>query len=119
MRVSPRSLACERRDSSCTRRADLVAKRAALRWLAKPHPQWTSQDLAEALDRSRAWVSKWLLRLRQTDPADVLALHSRTPARHSSPASIVSHPPVVQRLLEILLAPPEHWQRVPGPEAIW
>ncbi len=26
--------------------ADLIAKRAALRWLAKPHPHWTHQDLA-------------------------------------------------------------------------
>jgi hypothetical protein len=29
--------------------ADLVAKRATLRWLLKPHPQWTHQDLADAL----------------------------------------------------------------------
>ncbi len=38
--------------------ADLIAKRAALRWLAKPHPEWTHQDLADALDMSRPWVSK-------------------------------------------------------------
>ena len=28
--------------------ADLVAKRATLRWLAKPHPEWTHQDLVRA-----------------------------------------------------------------------
>jgi hypothetical protein len=33
--------------------ADLIAKRAELRWLAKPHPQWTHQDLADALSMSR------------------------------------------------------------------
>ena len=33
--------------------ADLLAKRAALRWLAKPHPEWTHQDLADALAMSR------------------------------------------------------------------
>ena len=32
--------------------ADLIAKRATLRWLSKPHPEWTHQDLADALDMS-------------------------------------------------------------------
>ena len=98
--------------------ADLIAKRATLRWLAKPHPEWTHQDLADALDRSRSWVSKWIQRLRQADPEDVMALHSRSCARHTPPASIASQPAVVQRVLQIRLAPPENLQRVPGPEAI-
>lgn|SRR5512135_1525897 len=98
--------------------ADLVAKRAALRWLAQQHPEWAHQDLADALSMSRSWISKWLRRLRLADPADVMALHSRTPARHTPPASIASQPAVVQRILEIRLAPPENLQRVPGPEAI-
>ena len=33
--------------------ADLIAKRAALRWLAQQHPEWTHQDLADALSMSR------------------------------------------------------------------
>jgi hypothetical protein len=70
--------------------AELVAKRAALRWLAQQHPEWTSQDLADALDLSRSWIHKWLQRLRQGDPADLLALHSRSRARHSPPFSIAS-----------------------------
>jgi hypothetical protein len=98
--------------------ADLIAKRAALQWLAKPHPEWTHQDLADTLSMSRSWVSKWLQRLRQADPADVMALHSRSRARHTPPASIASQPAVVQRILEIRVAPPENLQRVPGPEAI-
>ena len=97
---------------------DLVAKRAALRWLAQQHPEWTHQDLADALDMSRSWVSKWLQRLCQADPADVMALHSRSRARHIPPASIASQPAVVQRILAIRVEPPENLQRVPGPEAI-
>ena len=98
--------------------ADLVAKRAALRWLVQQHPQWTHQDLADALSMSRSWVSKWLRRLRQADPTDVMALRSRSRARHTLPASIASQLAVVQRILEIRLEPPENLQRVPGPEAI-
>ncbi len=98
--------------------ADLIAKRAALRWLAQQHPEWTHQDLADALSMSRSWVSKWLQRLDQADPDDHMTLHSRSRARHTPPASIASQPAVVQRILEIRVAPPEHLQRVPGPEAI-
>ena len=47
-----------------------------------------------------------------------MTLHSRSRARHTPPASIASQPAVVQRILEIRLAPPENLQRVPGPEAI-
>jgi hypothetical protein len=98
--------------------ADLVAKRAALRWLTQQHSAWTHQDLADALGMSHAWVSKWLRRLRQADPTDVMALHSRSRARHTPPASIASQPAVVQRILQIRVEPPENLQRVPGPEAI-
>ncbi len=98
--------------------ADLIAKRAALRWLVQQHPEWTHQDLADALNMSCSWVNKWLQRLRQADPADVLALHSHSRARHTPPASIASQPAVVQRILEMRVAPPENLQRVPGPEAI-
>ncbi len=98
--------------------ADLIAKRAALRWLAERHPHWTHQELADVLGMSRSWVRKWLQRLRQADPADVMALHSRSRARQTPPASIASQPAVVQRILEIRIDPPENLQRVPGPEAI-
>jgi transposase InsO family protein len=96
----------------------LVSQFAALRWLAQQHPQWTRQDLADALAMSRSWMSKWLGRLHQADADEVMALHSRSRARHTPPASIASQPAVVQRILEIRLAPPENLQRIPGPEAI-
>jgi transposase InsO family protein len=98
--------------------ADLVAKRATLRWLVQQHPEWTHQDLADTLAMSRSWVSKWLRRLRQADPADVMALHSRSRARLTPPLSIASQSAVVQRILEMRVEPPENLQRVPGPEAI-
>jgi hypothetical protein len=98
--------------------ADLIAKRAVLRWLAQQHPEWTHQDLADALGMSGSWVSKWLQRLHQANPGDVMILHSRSRARHTPPVSIASQPAVVQRILEIRTDPPENLQRVPGPEAI-
>ena len=98
--------------------ADLIAKRATLRWLTECHPQWTHQELAAALGMSRSWVSKWFHRLRQADPQDVMVLHSRSRARQTPPASIASQLAVVQRILEIRSAPPENLHRVPGPEAI-
>jgi hypothetical protein len=57
------------------------------------------------------FVSKWLRRLRQADPVDVLTLHSHSRERHPPPTSIASQPPVVQRILEIRVAPPEHAAR--------
>jgi DNA-binding MarR family transcriptional regulator len=88
--------------------ADLIAKRAGLRWLAQQHPEWTHQDLADALAMSRSWVSKWLRRLREADKSDVMALHSRSRARHTPPPSIASQLVVVRRILEIRVAPPEN-----------
>jgi len=38
--------------------ADLIAKRATLRWLAQRHPSWTRQALATTLGMSRSWVGK-------------------------------------------------------------
>ena len=67
---------------------------------------------------SRSWVSKWIQRLRQADPEDVMALHSRSRARRTPPVSIASQPAVVQRILEIRTDPPENLQHVPGLEAI-
>ena len=98
--------------------ADLIAKQATLSWLTQRYPSWTHHELAAALGMSRSWVSKWLKRLRQAEPHDVMALHARSRARHTPPASIAFQPTVVQRILEIRTATPENLQRVPGPEPI-
>jgi hypothetical protein len=96
----------------------LIAKQATLRWLAERHPTWTHPDLAAALGMSRAWVNKWLQRLRQADLHDAMAVHSRSRARHTPPAAIASRPAIVHRILEMRLAPRTNLQRIPGPEAI-
>jgi hypothetical protein len=36
-----------------------VADRATLRSLAREHPKWTQQDLADAVGRSLSWVKNW------------------------------------------------------------
>ena len=98
--------------------AQLIVQRASLRWLAQRHPSWTQQELATTLGQSLAWVKKWLRRLREAEPTDVMALHARSRARKTPPASIASQTAVVQRILEMRESPPENLQRVPGPEAI-
>jgi hypothetical protein len=98
--------------------AQLIVQRASLRWLAQQHPSWTQQDLATALGKSLAWVKKWLKRLREAAPGDVMVLHARSRERLTPPASITSQTAVVQRILEIGESPPENLHRVGGPEAI-
>jgi Integrase core domain len=98
--------------------AQLIVQRASLRWLAQQHPSWTQQDLATTLGKSLAWVKKWLKRLREAAPGDVMVLHARSRARKTPPASITSQIAVVQRILEMRENPPENLHRVPGPEAI-
>ena len=98
--------------------AQLIMQRASLRWLTQQHPTWTQQELAMTLGKSLAWVKKWLKRLREAKPTDVMVLHARSRARKTPPASIARPPAGVQRILEIRESPPENLQRVPGPEAI-
>ncbi len=98
--------------------AQLIVKRASLRWLAQQHPDWTHQELATTLGKSLGWVKKWLKRLREATSDDVMALHARSRARKTPPASIAQQTLVVQRILEIRENPPENLHRVPGSEAI-
>jgi hypothetical protein len=51
-----------------------IADRANLRSLAREHPEWTQQDLADALGRCLSWVKKWLKRLREAPPDDLEVL---------------------------------------------
>jgi len=98
--------------------ADLIAKRATLRWLTECHPQWTHQELAAALGMSRFLREQVVPPIAPSRPQDVMVLHSRSRARQTPPASIASQLAIVQRILEIRSAPPENLHRVPGPEAI-
>jgi Homeodomain-like domain-containing protein len=95
------------------------AERANLYRLQQVHPQWSHQQLAATLGRSREWVKKWRKRFREEVAADlpleqVLQGHGR--ARIHPPPRTPA--PVVERVLSIRDAPPQGLRRVPGPEAI-
>ncbi len=93
-----------------------MADRAALRCLARLHPDWTQEELATCIGRSRSFVKKWLKRFREAAPDDLAVLHSRSCARKTPPPSI--HPRIIQRIVEMRESSPEHLQRVPGPKAL-
>lgn len=95
------------------------AARANLSYLLHQHPDWVHAEFAAALGYSKAWVKKWLKRLREEQVAGVpleqiLQGHSR--ARKHPPTK--THPLVVEQILAIRDQPPEGLRRVPGQEAI-
>jgi transposase len=96
--------------------AEWIADRAALRCLVRQHPEWTQEELANCIGRSKNWVKKWLNRLREAPADDLAVLRSRSRARKRPPP-----PPdllVIQKIGEMREHPPDHLQRVPGPKAI-
>jgi hypothetical protein len=93
-----------------------IADRAALRCLARPHPDWTHEELALCIGRSRSFVKKWLKRFREAPPDDLTVLHSRSCAHKTPPPTV--HPRIIERIVEMRERPPEHLQRVPGPKAL-
>jgi Integrase core domain len=93
-----------------------ISQRAALRCLARQHPDWAHAELAAAIGRSRSWVTKWLARLQAAAPDDLTIVQSRSRARHTPPAATL--PAVVERILALRDDPPEHLRRVPGPRAL-
>ncbi len=95
---------------------DWVCKRAHLRALLGQHPEWSQQQLADAVGCSKSMVCKWKKRFREADPGSALVLFSRSRAPHRHPARLSEE--VVERIVEIRLSPPEHLKRTPGPKAI-
>jgi transcriptional regulator with XRE-family HTH domain len=87
-----------------------------LRWLSRQHPEWSQEELAAAVGRSRSWVAKWLARFKEAAPDDLAVLHARSRARHTPPSSTPQA--LVERILAIREDPPDHLRRVPGPKAI-
>lgn len=41
-----------------------IVDRSKLRAVWLDHPEWSKRQLAEAIGRSKAWVKKWLKRIR-------------------------------------------------------
>jgi len=96
------------------------ADRINLYWLMQQHPDWTQQEYALAVNRSKSWVGKWQGRLQQIPKGDVEALHQaalgQSRARKQSPERI--DPRIEAEILAIRDEPPEGLRRTPGPKAI-
>ena len=90
--------------------------RRRLRTLLDIRPDWTLQDLADAVGRSRSWVKKWRTRLWQAAPFDDTVLQDRSCARRTPPPRLSQV--VVDRILAIRDNPPAGLNRIPGPKAI-
>ncbi len=93
-----------------------VGQRAHLRSLLQRHPDWTGQQLADAVGCSRSMVSKWRGRFAQAAPDDVTVLFSRSRTPHRHPPRIDEQ--VKEHIRQLRLDPPEGLQRTPGPVTI-
>src|SRR5437870_5312172 len=95
------------------------ADRVNLDRLHHRHPQWSQQQLADALGRSLSWVKKWLSRVRDaqaTGQSVELVLQGQSRARKHAP--VPTDPLIVEQILTIRDSPPEGLRRTPGPKAI-
>ncbi len=93
-----------------------IADRAMLQRLLHLHPEWTQQELANWIGRSKGWVKKWVKRLREAPPGDSRVLLGKPLGRKTPYPQ--TDPQVEERTLAIRDAPPENLQRTPGPRAI-
>jgi len=96
--------------------AHWVVDRRRLRDVLNLRPDWTLQDVADALGRARAWVKQWCRRLRQAAPGDARVLQGREGARRTPPPRLAQI--VVERIGAIRDHPPRNLNRIPGPKAI-
>ena len=76
-----------------------VVDRCQLRAVWLEHPEWSRRTLAEAVGRSKAWVKKWLRRIRSTTLEDREILQGHSRVRQRPPPRVA--PAVVSRILEI------------------
>ena len=61
------------------------ADRINLYWLMHEHPDWTQQEYADAIGRSKSWVGEWQGRLRSVPRGDILALQKPSTGRITRP----------------------------------
>src|SRR5690349_14125116 len=111
---APQCASCNMRRSVMT--AQWVADRSRLRSLLDLRPDWSLQDFADAIGRSRSWVKKWRKRLRLSASTDPASLQGLSCARHTPPPRLSAL--VVERILAIRDNPPQGLNRIPGPKAI-
>jgi transposase InsO family protein len=93
-----------------------VGQRAHIRHLLQVHPDWTGQQIAEAVGCSPSMVYTWRQRFANASFTDTTILFSRSRAPHHHPPRI--DPQVKERVQEIRLNPPLGLQRTPGPVTI-
>jgi Transposase, Mutator family/Homeodomain-like domain len=88
---------------------DWVCKRAHLRSLLQQHADWSLQQLADAVGRSKSTVRRWKRRFAEGDPGNGTVLFSRPRAPHHHPARIAEE--VVEQIIEMRLSPASTPQR--------
>jgi len=93
-----------------------IVDRGRLRTMWLEHPDWSKQQLAEAVGHSKCWVKKWLKRIRSSSLEDQEVLRAYSRARKCPPPQTI--PEVVTRILDIRDDPPPKLGRVPGPVTI-
>lgn len=93
-----------------------IVDRSRLREVWLDHPEWSKRQLAKAVGRSKAWVKKWLKRIRSRPLEDQEILQGESRARKRPPSGWSEK--VVNQILEIRDHPPEKLGRIPGPLAI-
>lgn len=62
-----------------------VVDRNRLREVWLEHPEWSKRELAKATGRSKAWVKKWLKRIRSSPLEDQQVLQGQSHARKHPP----------------------------------
>jgi len=93
-----------------------LVDRCKLRAIWLEHPEWSKQQLAEAVGHAKCWVKKWLKRIRSRPLEDQEILQSASRARKRPPEPIA--PEVVTRILAIRDDLPAKLGRIPGPVTI-
>lgn len=93
-----------------------IVDRGKLREVWLDHPEWSKKQLAEAIGRSKAWVKKWLKRIRRCPREEQEVRSGESRARKRPPPVWPEN--VVNQILEIGDHPPEKLGRIPGPVTI-
>ena len=93
-----------------------IVNRSKLREVWLEHPEWSRQKMGNAVGRSKAWVKKWLQRIRSAPLEDREILNGRSRARKRPPPKLA--PEVADKILNIRDHPPQQLGRTPGPLTI-
>jgi len=94
-----------------------LQQRAMIRHLLRQHPDWTLQQIADAVGCSTSMVKKWRDHFAHAASNDLSVLFSR-PRLPRQPRRSRFSQRVRSRLLELREQPPDGLQRVPGPRTL-